>query len=252
MRTVIKVGGAWLSVGPTSDELQALIDMPGEVVLVHGGGSEISRWSEKLDLPVEWRDGLRVTRGDGMQLTSMVLSGWMNKRLSTLLSDAGRPSVGVSGEDGPLLHARLLDEEAYGRVGAVDRVDAGPVSALLEGGYTPVISPVGRGPDGEPVNVNADEAAMGIAQGLKADRLFLVSDVAGVLVDGKPLESLERERADAMEKEGIITDGMAVKVKRALAAAESGMEVWIGNGALLTRGEGTRMGASTTTPSAPA
>lgn len=242
MRTVVKVGGAWLSTGPTTDELHALATMPGDVVVVHGGGDEISRWSDRLGLPVEWRDGLRVTRGDGMQLTSMVLSGWMNKRLASLLSEAGRPAMGVSGEDGPLLHASLKDEAAYGRVGEVERVEPRPVYALLRGGYTPVISPVGRGADGDPVNVNADEAAVGIALGLDADRLLLVSDVAGVLVDGTPIGTLDRETARALDDD-VITGGMGVKVGRALAAAEAGIDVMIGNGDLLTRGTGTRVRA---------
>ncbi len=241
MRTVIKIGGSWLSQGPTQEELDALVAMSGEVVLVHGGGSEITRWSERLGLPVEWRDGLRVTRGDRMQVTSMVLSGWLNKRLAGLLSNEGRPAVGLSGEDGPLLYARLLDEDSYGRVGEVERVEPGPIETLLTGGYTPVISPVGRGPDGDPVNVNADEAAVGLAVGLKADRLYLVSDVPGVLVDGEPLESLDRPRAEGLKASGTIRDGMAVKVERALVAADAGVDVSIGGSALLIRGEGTRV-----------
>lgn len=243
MRTIVKVGGAWLSSGPSRDELAALARMPGDLVLVHGGGSEISLWSERLGLPVEWEDGLRVTRGDGIQLTSMVLSGWMNKRLAAALSSAGRPSVGLSGEDGPLLHARLLDEARYGRVGEVDRVDPGPLAALLSAGYTPVVSPLGRGPDGDPVNVNADEAAVGLAVGLGADRLLLVSDVPGVLVDGRTVESLDRDEAEAMVSDGIITGGMGVKVDRALAAADAGVDVRIGGAALFDGGEGTRIGA---------
>lgn len=241
MRTVVKIGGAWLSVGPSHAELDALARMPGEVVVVHGGGSEISRWSDRLGLPVEWCDGLRVTRGDGMQLTSMVLSGWMNKRVTSAVTSAGRPAVGISGEDGPLLHARLLDEDRYGRVGEVDRVDPGPLAALLGAGYVPVVSPVGRGADGEPVNVNADEAAVGLAVGLGADRLLLVSDVPGVMVDGRTLESLDRARIESLVDDGVITGGMGVKVGRALSAAEAGMEVRIGGGELLEGRGGTRI-----------
>ncbi len=241
MRTVVKIGGAWLSVGPSREELKSLAQMGGEVVIVHGGGSEISRWSERLGVPVEWEDGLRVTRGDGMQLTSMVLSGWMNKRLASSLSSAGRAAVGISGEDGPLIRARLLDEERFGRVGEVDEVDPSPLSALLTGGFTPVVSPVGRGPDGDPVNVNADEAAVGVARRLGADRLLLVSDVPGVLVDGQVLETLDATDAQAMQTSGVIAGGMGVKVRRALAAAETGMEVRIGNGALLGGAPGTRV-----------
>ncbi len=241
MRTVVKIGGAWLSVGPSSAELESLAQMPGEVIIVHGGGSEISRWSRRLDLPVEWEDGLRVTRGEGVQLTSMVLSGWMNKRVSSTLSTAGRASVGLSGEDGPLLRARLLDEARYGRVGEVDEVDPRPLSALLGAGFTPVVSPLARGPDGQPVNVNADEAAVGLAQAIQADRLLLVSDVPGVILEGEVLESLDEDQARGLERSGIIAGGMAVKVNRALAAASRGMDVRIGNGALLGGGPGTRI-----------
>jgi acetylglutamate kinase len=241
MRTVVKIGGAWLSVGPSRAELESLARMPGEVIVVHGGGAEISRWSERLDLAVEWADGLRVTRGETVQLTSMVLSGWMNKRLSSSLATAGRPSIGLSGEDGPLLRARLLDEDRYGRVGEISDVDPAPLQALLGGGFTPVVSPLARGEDGDPVNVNADEAAVGLARAMGADRLLLVSDVPGVLIDGEVLDHLDADRASEMESAGVIVGGMAVKVGRALSAAEAGIDVRIGSGGLLTGGAGTRI-----------
>lgn len=244
MRTVVKIGGAWLSVGPSRDALESLARMPGEVIVVHGGGAEISRWSERLDLPVKWVDGLRVTRGETVQLTSMVLSGWMNKRLSSSLATAGRPSIGLSGEDGPLLRARLLDEDRYGRVGEVSEVDPAPLQALLGGGFTPVVSPLARGEDGDPVNVNADEAAVGLARAIRADRLLLVSDVPGVLIDGKVLDDLDADRASDMTASGALVGGMAVKVERALAAAGTGMDVRIGSGGLLSGGPGTRVRGS--------
>jgi acetylglutamate kinase len=243
MRTVVKIGGAWLEVGPSRRHLEQLVRMPGEVVVVHGGGSEISRWSDRLGLPVEWRDGLRVTRGEGVQLASMVLSGWMNKRIASAVASAGRPAVGLSGEDGPLLHARLLDEACYGRVGEVARVDPAPLAALLGAGYVPVVSPVGRGPDGDPVNVNADEAAVGLALGLGADRLLFVSDVPGVMVGARTLESLDRAGVEGLVGEGVIDGGMRVKVDRALVAADAGIEVRIGDGDLLGGKAGTRIAA---------
>lgn len=239
MLTVVKIGGAWLEVGAGEEAFRALAALEGDLVVVHGGGHEISRWLERTGIPVAWVDGLRVTRGDSLQLTAMVLSGWINKRVVQALSTAGRPAVGISGEDGGLLTAEPLDSERLGDVGRVTRVDAKPVRALLGAGFTPVVSPVSRGPTGRPLNVNADEAAIPLAVGIGADRLLLISDVPGVLADGELVERLNRPEADALVRSGSLVGGMRVKVNQALEAAEAGLEVRIGDDSLLTGGAGT-------------
>ncbi len=243
MLTVIKVGGA---VAGSVAELAALADsvhaLPGARVVVHGGGAEITRWQERLGLPVEWNDGLRVTTPEAMQITAMVLSGWVNKRVVAALIGTGEVAVGLSGEDGGLLRALRKDGGKLGEVGEIAGVDPRALRALLDGGMLPVVSPVSRGPNGVPLNVNADEAAIALAVGLAADRLLLVSDVPGVLVDGAPLERITAAGAAGLLERGIVKGGMAVKVRQALEAARAGVEVRIGDGALLSDGPaGTRV-----------
>ena len=235
MLTVIKVGGA---VAGVPQELAALASvvaaLPGARVLVHGGGAEITSWQQRLGLTVERRGGLRVTTPETMQVTAMVLSGWLNKRVVAALIDADELAVGLSGEDGGMLRALRKDGDSLGEVGEVAGVDTRPLRALLEGGMLPVVSPVSRGPAGAPLNVNADEAAIALAVGLAATRLLLVSDVPGVLVDGAALERISAAGAADLLRHEIVTGGMAVKVEQALAAARAGVEVRIGDGAMLS------------------
>lgn len=244
MLTVVKIGGAWLEGGSTVQPFLDLAAISGDLVVVHGGGKEISRWLERMGEPVEWADGLRVTRGDGLRITAMVLSGWVNKRVADALDRAGRPALGLSGEDGGLLDAVPLDRDRYGEVGTVRAVNPRPLRALLDAGYTPVVSPVSRGAEGQPLNVNADEAAIALARDLRADRLLLVSDVPGVLVDGSQMASLTGVEAERLGANGVISGGMRVKVTQALAAAAAGVEVRIGDEGLLTGAPGTRILAS--------
>ncbi|TVP57095.1 MAG: acetylglutamate kinase [Gemmatimonadales bacterium] len=246
MLTVIKAGGAWLDGSPVQDELDALAELPGEVVVVHGGGKEISRWQERCGIETEWSEGLRVTRGDSLALSSMVLSGWLNKKLATAVSEAGRPSVGLSGEDGGIIHARPIDPARLGSVGSVDRIDPAPLEALLAGGFTPVLSPISKGAAG-PLNVNADEAAAQVAIAMGADRLLLVSDVAGVKDGSEVLDRVTRDDAGTLSASGVLEGGMAVKVDQGLAASDREIEVRIGGGELLADpAAGTAIGTAPT------
>jgi acetylglutamate kinase len=237
--TVVKIGGAWLEAGGSEAAFRTLAALEGDLVVVHGGGHEISRWLGRIGAPAEFVDGLRVTRGDSLQLTAMVLSGWVNKRVAGALDRAGRRAVGISGEDAGLLLAAPLDPKRLGEVGRVTAVDGSALHALLAAGFTPVVSPISRGPSGAPLNVNADEAAIPLALGIGADRLLLVSDVPGVLADGRLVERLDRTLADALARDGTLTGGMLVKVNQALAAADAGLEVRIGDDSLLTSESGT-------------
>lgn len=241
MLSVVKIGGAWLESGPADHAFRALADMPGELVVVHGGGKEISRWLGRTGIEVEWFRGLRVTRGLSLQLTAMVLSGWVNKRVVEGLGRAGRSAVGISGEDGGLLLAEPLDPERLGEVGRIRHVDGKAVRTLLGAGLTPVVSPVSTGPGGRPLNVNADEAAIPLALGIRADRLFLLSDVPGVIADGRVVETLDPRVAAELEASGDLAGGMLVKVNQALEAAAAGLEVHIGDDRLLAGRPGTRV-----------
>lgn len=216
----------------------------GRWVVVHGGGGAISAWQERLGLPVERRDGLRVTTSEGLEVTSMVLSGWVNKRLVACLLDHGVRAVGISGEDGGLLRAELRAGGSYGAVGRVTSVDSAPIRALLDRGFVPVVSPLTRGPEGAPLNVNADEAAEALASALGADELYFLSDVPGVLSDAGALKRLSECEARKLRARGTLRGGMAVKVASALRSARGkGMNVRIGNLDLLdSRDAGTRVG----------
>lgn len=252
MLTVVKIGGRAAEEPHALAELAAeLVALKGNLVVAHGGGAEITRWQERLSLPVEWRDGLRVTTAEGMQVTAMVLSGWMNKRITSSLVQAGRNAVGLSGEDGGLFGAQRKDGGRLGEVGTIDSVDPVAVRALLDAGLIPVVSPVSRGPCGEPLNVNADEAAIALAMALGADRLLLLSDVPGVLSEGAVLEEMDPAEVRRLVDSGVAVGGMRVKVEMALRAARSGMEVRIGDRSLLNRpGAGTWVKGHARIPSA--
>lgn len=234
MLSVVKLGGVQVGDAHGLSAVAARVAaLPGRRVVVHGGGAEISAWQERLELPVSWHDGLRVTSVEGVKLTAMVLSGWMNKRVVQAFEDAGVPAVGISGEDGSLLGAVRARDGALGEVGRVVDVRPRVVDALLEAGFLPVVSPVSRGPEGSPLNVNADEAALHLAAALGADRIYLVSDVPGVLDRGRLLRELSTSEAEALVEDGVATGGMAVKVRQALVAATAGVEVAIGDAAIL-------------------
>jgi len=173
----------------------------------------------------------------------MVLSGTTNKGLAAALTAAGVPAVGVSGRDGGLLAAEPLP--GLGRVGGRVRVGStAPLEALWGAGLLPVVSPVSGGPDGGAPNVNADAAALGLARGLGARLLVYLSDTDGVQLEGRPVPSLRAGEADARIEDGSIAGGMALKVRVALDAAASGIDVVIAGRARLTGGfPGTRVEA---------
>ena len=234
MLSVVKLGGAQVA---DARGLRAVVAdvcaLHGRTVVVHGGGAEISAWQERLDLPVTWHEGLRVTSPLGLQLTAMVLSGWMNKRVVQAFEDGDVRAVGISGEDASLIRARRAHEGALGEVGEVVEVRADLLDTLLEAGFRPVVSPVSRGPDGTPLNVNADEAALNVAAAMGADRIYLVSDVPGVMREGAVLKELSMTEARTLIAEGVARGGMMVKLRQALVAAEAGVEVAIGDASIL-------------------
>jgi acetylglutamate kinase len=241
--TVVKLGGRATE---NPEGLAALArqmsTLQGDLVVVHGGGAEITRWQERLALPVEWREGLRVTTPEGMQVTAMVLSGWMNKRVTSSLIAVGRSAVGISGEDGDLFRAERKDGGRLGEVGTICAVDPLVVRTLLMADLVPVVSPVSRGPQGEPLNVNADEAAISLALALEADRLLLLSDVPGVLSEGVVLGEMDPDQVRSLVERGVAGGGMRVKVEMAVRGARSGMDVRIGDHTLFDHpGTGTRV-----------
>lgn len=242
MLTVVKVGGRIISDDESLSVLaDAVAGLQGDVVVVHGGGPEITAWQERAGIPVRWESGLRVTCSEGVRVASMVLSGWTNKRLVGALSQAGLQAVGLSGEDGGLVSAFKKRGGALGEVGTVAAVQPAVLDALIGNGFLPVVSPVSTGPGGRPLNVNADEVAGALAVALRADRLLLVSDAPGVLADGQIQETLDLASARGLIDSGVAQDGMIVKLNAAANAAGAGVLVVIGGPGILTGRGGTRV-----------
>jgi acetylglutamate kinase len=243
---VVKIGGAALSDGAWLDDFAsaaARADTP--LVIVHGGGPEISALCDRLALPISWHEGRRVTTEAALDAASMVLTGRINKRIVGTLVRAGVDALGLSGEDAGLLRAELAEGGALGRVGVITSVRTSLLTSLLSAGLTPVLSPISIGPDGGAVNVNADEAASAVAVALGADDLVFLTDVQGVY-DGSAFRSeLSVPDAHAFVAAGVASGGMALKLRAAVAALESGVaSVRIGPPQLLHETEtGTRIGA---------
>ena len=239
---VYKVGGPAIEdpglLGPLAQEVRRA---GGPVVLVHGGGRHVDRLLRALDIESRFVDGRRETSPAAMEVVEMVLSGVVNKALAAGLTAAGVPAVGLSGRDGGLVRARL--EAGLGRVGMPDTVDATPIRALWRAGLLPVVSPVSTGPGGESVNVNADEAALGLARAVAARTLVYLSDVDGVRVGEETLAILTPAEARRRIEDGTIAGGMALKVRVALKASGAGIpEVVIaGKARLLGTFAGTRI-----------
>ncbi len=219
---VYKVGGPALEdpglVRPLAEELRTL---GGHVVLVHGGGRHVERLLRALAIESRFVEGRRETSPAAMEVVEMVLSGVVNKGLASELTAAGVPAVGISGRDGGLLTAEPV--AGLGRVGARVRGNPDAILALWQRGFVPVISPVSNGPEGDALNVNADEAALGLATSVFASSLVYLSDVDGVRVDGETLGDLDTGDAERLIDAGVIAGGMALKVRVALEASRAGI-----------------------------
>ena len=228
MTRVIKVGGRpQLDPSLTGALAAAHRAAPGSLVLVHGGGDEVTTLQRLYGAVSEFKGGRRVTSALDLEIIRMALSGSANKRLVSALVAANVPAVGLSGEDAALLSATPLDAGRFGFVGVPAHVNAGLLMHLLAGGYLPVLSPVSRCTDpakGVTLNVNGDDAAAAIAVAIEADELLLVSDVAGVLKDGAPIAMLAPDEAQRLIADGTAQGGMAAKLQAAIAALEGGVE----------------------------
>ncbi len=198
-----------------------------KIVLVHGGGPEINDLMGKLGKKAEFVDGLRVTDKETVDIVQMVLCGKVNKTLVNLLESKGGKAVGLSGMDGRLIEATVKDER-LGYVGRITNIHIDPVTDLLEKGYIPVISTVGCDKAGNTYNINGDTAAAHIAGALHAERLIMMTDIAGILRDKDDPETLIPEvtvqEADTLQAEGVISGGMIPKVECCVEALRRGVE----------------------------
>jgi acetylglutamate kinase len=242
---VVKVGGNRAEdLGWIREVAQALAASATPTILVHGGGKEVTDLQRALGIEPEWSDGLRVTTPRVLEVVRMVLSGAVNKRWTAALLDAGVDALGISGEDAGLLTGELSRGGALGRTGEVTRVRTSLLRGWLAAGLTPVISPLTRGPDGGGLNVNADDAASGIAAALGAAELLFVSDVPGVRAGGAWVYALDGVAVDALLESGEAAGGMRPKLRAALRARSEGVgRVRIGDVGMLTDDRaGTRIG----------
>ena len=198
-----------------------------KIVLVHGGGPEINDLMDKLGKKPEFVDGLRVTDRETVDIVQMVLAGKVNKTLVNLLEMKGGKAMGISGMDGRLIEATCKDER-LGYVGKITNIHIEPVTDLLEKGYIPVISTIGCDKEGNAYNINGDTAAAYIAGALGAERLIMMTDIAGILRDKDDPTTLIPDitiaEAKSLYDEGVISGGMIPKVNCCIEAIERGVK----------------------------
>lgn len=225
---VVKYGGS----AQINDELKndfvkdiALLQLVGcKVVVVHGGGKKINSYLERLNIKSEFKDGLRVTDKEAMEVVEMVLSGNVNKEITALLNKNGARAIGVSGKDAGLLQARVLDGGKYGFVGEIKRVNTHVLNGLLDNGLIPVVAPVATDEEANSYNINADLCASGVASALNAERVIFLTDTQGILdKDKKLISKLNEAQIVALKKDGTITGGMIPKVDAALDCVKNGV-----------------------------
>jgi len=206
-------------------------------VIVHGGGPQINRFLEKMQITSSYVQGMRVTDGETMDVVEMVLVGKVNKEIVGLINHCGGKAVGLSGRDGDLVQARKLkleikpDDPArtpelidLGRVGEVTYVNPDILRTLDEQDFIPVIAPVGVGEDGQAYNINADLVAGAIAANLDAVKLILLTDVEGVKdTAGNLMSTIRKEEVEDLIRSGVISGGMIPKVRCCTSALEKGV-----------------------------
>ncbi|KGG12892.1 MULTISPECIES: acetylglutamate kinase [Prochlorococcus] len=230
-RIVIKYGGAAMS----SEKLKkavfrdiALLSSVGaQLVIIHGGGPEINQWLQNFGINSEFRNGLRVTDRQTMDIVEMVLVGRVNKQIVNGINQLGSLSVGLCGIDGGLIEARKLGDGSHGLVGEVAKVNTDVIEPLLAKGYIPVISSVASSSQGESLNINADTVAGEIAAALGAEKLILLTDTLGVLKDQDNPSSLIRcirlNEARKLIETNVVTGGMVPKTNCCIRALAQGV-----------------------------
>lgn len=205
-------------------------------VIVHGGGPQIGKLLERLNIESEFVQGMRVTDSQTMDVVEMVLGGLVNKEIVNLINQNGGHAVGLTGKDGDMIRARKLTftKQApemnepeiidIGHVGEVESIDAAVVDMLVHGDFIPVIAPIGVGENGQSYNINADLVAGKIAETLKAEKLILLTNTAGVLDnEGSLLTGLKAQKVQELIKDGTIHGGMLPKINCALDAVLAGV-----------------------------
>jgi acetylglutamate kinase len=228
---VIKLGGSTLE--HQRDVLQDIIwlhSLGAHPVLVHGGGPYINEWLDRLNLPTRFENGLRVTDAATLEVVRMVLLGQVNQSLVLMASQMGGKAIGLSGTDGGMVRAHIADER-LGFVGEIEAVDPTPVHALIAQDYIPVVAPLGEGPNGTCLNINADLVAAHLAGALNAEKLIFLSNVVGICrSDGSLISELSEAEARQLIADGVINGGMIPKVSACLDALAAVPRVHIVDG----------------------
>ncbi len=205
-------------------------------IVVHGGGPQIGKLLTQIGKESEFVQGMRVTDKETMDVVEMVLGGLVNKEIVSLINQHGGKAVGLTGKDGNMIHAKKLTftKDApemdvpeiidIGHVGEVDKIDTEVLDMLAHGNFIPVVAPIGVGSDGQSYNINADLVAGKLAETLKAEKLILLTNIAGLLdKEGKLLTGLTSQRVDELIKDGTIYGGMLPKIGCALDAVKKGV-----------------------------
>ncbi len=230
-RIVIKYGGAAMAHQSLQEavfrDIALLASVGVQPVVVHGGGPEINQWLKRLDIASEFRDGLRVTNPETMDVVEMVLVGRVNKQIVNGLNQLGALSVGLSGIDGAMIEARPWGDGSHGLVGDVARVNSDLLNPLLAQGYVPVISSVASTKEGRSHNINADTVAGELAAALHAEKLILLTDTPGILRDPNDPSSLIKQlrlsEVRALIEEGVVIDGMKPKTECCIRSLAQGV-----------------------------
>lgn len=203
-------------------------------VVVHGGGPQIEKLLAQLGIQSEFVQGMRVTDAATMDVVEMVLGGAVNKDIVTLINQAGGRAVGLTGQDGGFIRARKMMMPAkdrpnefldIGQVGEIEAIDPRVIATLEEGGFVPVVAPIGMGADGHSYNINADLVAGKLAEVLRAEKLILLTNTPGVMDEkGELLTGVTPREIDAMVASGVLSGGMLPKIASGLDAARGGVK----------------------------
>ena len=230
-RIVVKYGGSAMA----NNKLQnavfrdlALLSCVGvQIVVVHGGGPEINQWLKRLGIKPVFLDGLRITDSDTMDVVEMVLTGRVNKQIVSGINNHGSLAVGLCGIDGGLIEARTLGGGSHGLVGEVAKVNTKILNPLLDEGYVPIISSVANSSDGRTHNINADTVAGELAAALGAEKLILLTDTPGILMDKNDpsslIEKIRLSEARELIDRGIVNAGMRPKVECCIRSLAQGV-----------------------------
>lgn len=228
---VIKYGGSAMKDKNLKQQVMkdvALLSSVGiKPVMVHGGGSDISKLLQSVGQESTFVDGIRVTNDDNIDYVEMMLSGKLNKQIVSDINYYQGKAVGISGRDGGMIQAVSLEGEKDGmsRVGKTVKIDASLLYTLLDAGYVPIVSPLGVDENGKSLNINADEVAGEIASELKAEKLIYLTDVDGVLDDGKLISQIDSKGASALIENGVISGGMIPKVSYCIKSNVSNVHI---------------------------